>query len=353
MAKKAIIRAKLDGVLTELLFKTGIDNVVYSTVDGQEVMLSTKLAEIITDIGTRAKSTDVESQIAALKQEMLGDAPVEAYNTFTELAAYIAEHKDAADALTAAIGNKADKSTVEAIQETLNGLGALATKSTVSESDLDSALAEKVNAAAEGNHAHANKTVLDGITEAKVTAWDAAEQNAKDYADGLAGNYDASGSAAAAEQAAKTYADGLNTAMDTRMQAVEGKAHEHSNKTVLDGITSTKVAAWDAAEGNAKTYADGLNTDMDTRVKAVEEAKHTHTNKTVLDGITAEKVTEWDGAKAGAVAEAKAYADGLAGNYDTKGSAATAESNAKAYADSLGTVTIGGTAYDLEIEIVE
>lgn len=34
-------------------------------------------------------------------------------------------------------------------------------------------------------HAHANKDVLDGVTAEKVAAWDAAEQNAKDYADGL------------------------------------------------------------------------------------------------------------------------------------------------------------------------
>ena len=33
-------------------------------------------------------------------------------------------------------------------------------------------------------HTHINKGVLDGITAEKVTAWDAAEQNAKDYADG-------------------------------------------------------------------------------------------------------------------------------------------------------------------------
>lgn len=32
-------------------------------------------------------------------------------------------------------------------------------------------------------HEHANKAVLDGITAEKVTAWGAAEQNAKDYAD--------------------------------------------------------------------------------------------------------------------------------------------------------------------------
>jgi hypothetical protein len=48
----------------------------------------------------------------------------------------------------------------------------LAKKSAVSESDLDSSLKSKVNAAAEGNHSHDNKTVLDGITAAKVSAWD-------------------------------------------------------------------------------------------------------------------------------------------------------------------------------------
>lgn len=50
--------------------------------------------------------------------------------------------------------------------------GALASKDQVSETDLDSALAEKVNAASEGNHSHANKDVLDGITSEDVTNWD-------------------------------------------------------------------------------------------------------------------------------------------------------------------------------------
>lgn len=52
---------------------------------------------------------------------------------------------------------------------------------------LKSELEGKINAI--DNHSHANKGVLDGITEEKVSAWDSAEQNAKDYADGLADNY--------------------------------------------------------------------------------------------------------------------------------------------------------------------
>lgn len=51
--------------------------------------------------------------------------------------------------------------------------GALANKDSVAETDLDAALKEKVNAAAEGNHSHANKAFLDtlsGATDAEITA---------------------------------------------------------------------------------------------------------------------------------------------------------------------------------------
>ena len=68
--------------------------------------------------------------------------------------------------------------------------GALADLDEVAEENLNAALKEKVNAAAEGNHSHANKTVLDGITAEKVAAWDAAEQNAKDYVDGMVASTD-------------------------------------------------------------------------------------------------------------------------------------------------------------------
>lgn len=61
--------------------------------------------------------------------------------------------------------------------------GSLANKSFVSESDLDSTLAGKVNAASQGNHSHSNKSVLDGITSEKVSKWESAETNAKSYTD--------------------------------------------------------------------------------------------------------------------------------------------------------------------------
>lgn len=55
--------------------------------------------------------------------------------------------------------------------------GSLANKNIISEADLDKELADKVNAASDGNHSHSNKVVLDSITSDKVSAWNAAEAN--------------------------------------------------------------------------------------------------------------------------------------------------------------------------------
>ena len=63
------------------------------------------------------------------------------------------------------------------------------------------------------------------------------------------------------------------TALAGRVTTLEGKAHTHSNKTLLDTYTQTEA---DLADAVAK--------------------KHTHANATVLDGISAEKITAWDAA---------------------------------------------------------
>lgn len=98
------------------------------------------------------------------------------------------------------------------------------------------------------------------------------------------------------------------TALAGRVTTLEGTAHTHENKALLDTYTQTEANLADAV---AK--------------------KHSHANATVLDGITSEKVTAWDAAET----NAKTYADGLASNYDAAGAAATAETNAKSYADGL------------------
>lgn len=116
------------------------------------------------------------------------------------------------------------------------------------------------------------------------------------------------------------------------VQTAIGKAHTHDNKEVLDGINATMVEAWNAAEKNAKDYADGLNTAMNTRVEALEAVDHVHDNKALLDTYTQ---TEADLADAVAKKHAHGNADELA--KIAEGDVAkwnAAEQNAKDHADA-------------------
>ena len=204
--------------------------------DGAKESLDT-LAEIAAWIQSHPDDASAMNEaIVALQNKVdTGDKTVSAYVTDAINALSIGDYAKAAD-LTALAGRvEAAEGKITALEGTVNGLGAMAAKDVVAEADLDADLKAKVNAAAEGNHSHSNKTVLDGITAEKVAAWDAAEGNAK------------------------THANDLNTAMDTRMQAVEALKHAHDNKTVLDGITAANVASWN---GKAKVYGANETVDL-------------------------------------------------------------------------------------------
>lgn len=82
------------------------------------------------------------------------------------------------------------------------------------------------------------------------------------------------------------------TQLDTATNNALAKAHEHSNKTVLDGITSAKVGAWDAAEQNAKDYADGLDAAMDARMDAVEADIETLNGSATTEGSVKKQVSD-------------------------------------------------------------
>ena len=292
-AKNAILKAKLEGVIYEVLVKTNAANVMVDS----NTTLAAKLTSILADIATKANTSDmtaalaakaekshthaqseitgltdllatlatsesVTSAIDALRQEMLGDTPVEAYNTFTELAAYIAEHKEAADALTAAVGNKADKAT------TLAGYGIT---DAYTASEVDKKIADAVSSATGGESAASVKTALDAYktsNDARVKAIEDAHLKAADKA--ALETTISDGDKTTLSQA-KTYADGLNTAMDTRVDALEADTHTHSNKTVLDGITTAKVTAWDdKANIYYSTTEPASLTDGDLWVQIVE-----------------------------------------------------------------------------------
>lgn len=248
-AKNAILKAKIEGVISELMVKTNAANVY---VD-DSTTLAAKLTAIIADIATKASTTElttglagkadkihthtqsditgltdalagkaaashthaqseitgltdalgllaakteVTSAIDALRQELLGDTPVEAYNTFTELAAYIEAHKEVSDALSAAIGSKADKAT------TLTGYGIT---DAYTKTETDSKIDEKISAAT-------------------------GDVKASDVQSDL---------------------NSYKTSNDARVEAVEAAQHTHSNKTVLDGIAVSDITNWN---GKGKVY---------------------------------------------------------------------------------------------------
>lgn len=156
--------------------------------------------------------------------------------------------------------------------------------------------------------------------------------------------------------------DGTITAakLTTELQTAIGKAHNHDNKSVLDGISEQNVAdwndavakehehankdeldliaagdkaKWDAAEAKAHEHAnkDLLDTYTQTEANLADAVakKHEHSNKAELDKIVEGDKAKWDAAEQ----NAKTYADGLASNYDAAGSAEQALNDAKAYAD--------------------
>lgn len=113
----------------------------------------------------------------------------------------------------------------------------------------------------------------------------------QDQATSDAATYETKTDASGKLTEAKNHADGLNTAMDTRVKALEAIDHEHSNKELLDTYTQTEANLADAV---AK--------------------KHSHANAAELDKILDGDVEKWNAAegnaKAHAEAEVKKLADG-------------------------------------------
>ena len=62
--------------------------------------------------------------------------------------------------------------------------------------------------------------------------------------------------------------------VEAMLATVADSSHSHTNKAVLDTITSALISSWNTAYTNT----------------------HTHTNKSVLDGITSELITAWNSA---------------------------------------------------------
>jgi uncharacterized protein YqgV (UPF0045/DUF77 family) len=294
---KGADKTELEGKITAV--QTAVDT-EKSRAEGIEAGLASRIKAVEDDYLKAADKTELQGNIdtvAGALERLTNGVSADEIDGVNDLINYVKEHgpevtgmqEDIAENAEAIAGVKGRMDTAEGKITAVEG--AVATKAEKTYVDeqvqalqgVDSGLDTRLKAV-EAKFGEGEGNVESQISTAKQEAIDAAAA-------------DATSKANAAEAAAKGHADSLNTAMNTRVEALEaidhdhankaeldliasgdkakwdtaaGKAHEHSNLSVLEGITSAKVTAWDAAEGNAKGYADGLNTAMDTRVVALE-----------------------------------------------------------------------------------
>lgn len=134
MAKNVVLQMMLENVLEDLMVRSNAQNIIVNVETGET--LATRLASITSQLADLGSGEAIDEKISAAIDNLIDGAP-ETYNTLKEIADYIAEHKDAADALSAAVGNKVDKvsgkglSTEDfttALKTKLEGIAAGATK---------------------------------------------------------------------------------------------------------------------------------------------------------------------------------------------------------------------------------
>lgn len=256
LAQKLNGKAEQTGLEAEIARATAAEGQNANDIDALEGRMDTAEGQITTLVGADTGKSVRAIANEELAAQLIPEDAQDSLDTLAEIAAWIQSHPDDASAMNAAIaalqaildgigdtesgekatvvayvtdaiaalniGDYAKASALTALAGRVTALeGATHTHAnkalldtyTQTETDLADAVAKK--------HEHTNKTVLDGITSGKVAAWDAAEQNAKDYADGLADDYDAAGAANQALADAKAYTDEKDTAMGVRMTAVE------------------------------------------------------------------------------------------------------------------------------------
>lgn len=139
----------------------------------------------------------VSAKVAAKVAEVVAGANA-SYDTLKEIADWIMNDTTGAASMAADIATLeaklagVDKTVVESIANAIDaalkveGVDKYALASTVSDlaGQLET-IAGQIEALETAKHTHANAETLAGITAEKIAAWNAAEQNAKDYTDSV------------------------------------------------------------------------------------------------------------------------------------------------------------------------
>ena len=266
-----------------------VEGIEGSTV--QEIL--EKLVEIL---GTKADASSIPTKVSDLTNDGDGTegSQFATVKQVEEALANATGGESASDVKTALDNHKADKNNPHGV--TCEQIGAATSvalgEESSARSEADEALSgriatiegydipnkyatkSEVEGAIAGVHSHDNKAVLDGITVEKVAAWDASEQNAKDYADGAV-----AAEAAIARAAEQANADAI-AAEKARLDAFLADADVTEKavdtlKEIQEYITSDGAAADKMVEdiAAAKAQADKGVADAATAQAAADKAQ--------------------------------------------------------------------------------
>ena len=324
--------------------------------------ISTIKSDLNTDgTGLKARMTAAEGEIDALQESVAGihthdNKAVLDGITAEKVAAWDVAESNAKTFTTTKIGLTAEdggegaveaptvkayvdgkatalNSAINAQKDRIDNLGNLAAKNEVAESDLTAALATKINGKADSantlagygiGNAYTKTEVDDAITAAKevaaadaTTKANAAEQNAKGYADGLAGNYDAKGAADAVQKNVDKVSSDVAT--------LQGQVDTLNGDATKAGSVSKKIA--DAIDGLAlgDTYAPKTHNHTIAQVTGLQDA---------LDekAVATQVATDITAAKTAVLGEAD-YAHTVKDAYElASGKTSMTEVEAKGYA---------------------
>ena len=297
---------------------------------------------------TAQERTDWNAAKSAI-DTFLKDASLtgEVIDTLTEIQDYIASDASAADKLVKDLSDVSTRA-----EKGISDASVAQAAADKAQGEVDAL--EGVVSTLSGNFDTHSKDATIHITSAERTAWNAAEQNAKDYADSLASNYDKVGDASTAETAAKSYADAIT---------VNGQAQSEQN-IIISGL-NILVGGTDYA--NDSTIAAAI-ADIDERISTVAETAgvkgvSVDANDANYASVSTENNVVTLDVKIQDVSTANESSTGLADAYETKQyvsfrisdilgtasdtSAANTVYGAKAHATALN------TAMDERVTVVE
>ena len=131
-------------------------------------------------------------------------------------------------------------------------------------------------------HSHNNLSTLHKITEAKIKAWDAKSD--------FSGNYND-----LTNKPTIPTVDVTKVYVDSEVSKKADKTHSHS-EYATPSYVQEKIAEASLSGGEVDLSAYATKAELNTKADKshTHNELHSHSNKTVLDGITSSKVNEWN-----------------------------------------------------------